>query len=70
MVSSRSSTPWPVTAETGTISVLPPHSVVTSSYSVSCCLMRSGSAVGLSILLMATMISTPADLAWLMASMV
>ena len=50
--------------------VSPPHSSVTRPYSVSCCLMRSGSAPTLSILLMATMVCTPAALAWLMASMV
>ena len=35
-----------------------------------CCLMRSGLAVGLSILLMATMMGIFAALAWLIASMV
>ena len=60
----------PVLAETGTQMVSPPHSSGTSSYSVSCCLMRSGLASGLSILLMATMMETPASLAWLMASTV
>ena len=45
-------------------------SSATNSYSVSCCLMRSGLASGLSILLMATITGMPAALAWLMDSTV
>ena len=37
---------------------------------MSCCLIRLGSAFGLSILLMATRIGTLASLAWLIASIV
>ena len=62
--------PSPVSAETGTTMVSPPQSSATSSYSVSSCLTLSGLAVGLSILLMATIRGTPAALAWLMASTV
>ena len=50
--------------------VSPPHSSGTREYSVSCCLMRSGLAVGLSILLMATITGISAALAWLMDSTV
>ena len=70
MVSSNLSMPIFVLADTGTQITLPPHSSGTSSCSVSCCSTRSGLAPSLSILLMATIISTPAALAWLMASMV
>ena len=59
-----------VLADTGTQMTSPPHSSGTSSYSVSCCMTRSGFASGLSILLMATMIETPAALAWLIDSTV
>ena len=69
-MSSRLSMPMPVLAEMGQMMVSPPHSSGTSSYSVSCCLMRSGLASGLSILLMATMMGMPAALAWLMDSTV
>ena len=48
----------------------PPQSSGTISYLVSCSLTRSGLAVGLSILLMATISLTLAALAWLMDSMV
>ena len=70
IVSRRSSIPSPLLAETFTHSVLPPHSEDTSSYSISSCFTLSGFAAGLSILLTATMISTPAAFAWLMASTV
>ena len=70
IISRRSSIPILVCAETGMHGTSPPHSSGTSSYSVSCCLTRSGFAAGLSILLMATMMETPAALAWLMASTV
>ena len=62
--------PSPVLAEMGQMMVSPPHSSGTSSYLVSCSLMRSGLASGLSILLMATMMGILAALAWLMDSTV
>ena len=62
--------PMPVLAEMGQMMVSPPHSSATRPYSVSCCLMRSGLASGLSILLMATMMGISAALAWLMDSTV
>ncbi len=52
------------------MTVSPPHSSGTRSYFVSCSLILSGLAVGLSILLMATMMGTSAALAWLMDSTV
>ena len=70
IISSKSSMPCLVWAETGMQGVSPPHSSGTSSYSVSCSFTRSGLAPSLSILLMATMMDTPAALAWLMASTV
>ena len=57
-------------AETGTITVSPPQSSASRPRSASCCLMRSGCASGLSILLIATMIGTSAARAWSMASSV
>ena len=69
-ISRRSVTPSLVCAETGTKIVLPPQSSGISSYSDSSCFTLSILALGLSILLMATMISTPAAFAWLMASTV
>ncbi len=62
--------PSPVLAETFTIMVSPPHSSVRTSYWVSSCMTLSGLASGLSILLMATMIGTPAARAWWIASTV
>ena len=50
--------------------MLPPQSSGISSYSESSCFTRSTFAPGLSILLIATMISTPAAFAWLIASTV
>ena len=50
--------------------VEPPQSSGISSYSVSSCFTFSILALGLSILLTATIISTPAAFAWLMASIV
>ena len=70
MYSSSSGSPCLVRADTGIMMVVPPHCSGTSSYSVSCCMTRSGVAPGLSILLMATRMVTPAALACLMASMV
>ena len=62
--------PWPVLAETGTNGESPPYSSGTTSSATSSCLTRSGLASGLSILLIATTIGTPAALACLMASLV
>ena len=70
MFSRRSWIPILVLAETGTQITSPPHSSGTSSYSVSSCFTFSGSAVGLSILLIATMMETPAAFAWLIDSTV
>ena len=68
--SSRSLMPWPVRAETGMQAVSPPHSSAIRPYLVRSSMTRSGLAVGLSILLMATITLTSAALAWLMDSMV
>ena len=57
-------------ADTGTKMVLPPQSSGISSYSASSCFTLSIFALGLSILLTATMISIPAAFAWLIASTV
>ena len=70
IISSSLSMPSPRTAETGTHMVSPPHSSGRRSYFVSSCLTLSGSAPGLSILFIATIIDTPAALAWLIASIV
>ena len=70
IISSSWSIPSPVRADTGTKIVLPPQSSGISSYSESSCFTRSIFALGLSILLIATMISIPAAFAWLIASMV
>ncbi len=70
MYSSSSGRPSFVRAETGSMMVVPPHCSGTISYSVSCCMTRSGVAPGLSILLMATRMVTPAALACLIASIV
>ena len=70
IISSSSSMPSPVLAETLTHTTSPPHSSGTRSYSVSEALTLSGSASGLSILLSATIIGTFAALAWFMASTV
>ena len=68
--SRRSSIPVPCLAEIGTMIVWPPHSSQMRPYCVSSCLTLSGFAPGLSILLIATMISVLAALAWLIASIV
>ena len=60
----------PFRALTGTIMVSPPHSSGISPKSDNSCLMRSGLASGLSTLLIATTMGTPAALAWLTASRV
>ena len=70
IISSSSGIPSLVCADTGTNTVFPPQSSGISSYSASSCFTRSTFADGLSILLMATMISTPAAFAWLIASTV
>ena len=70
IISNRLSIPSWEWADTGTKIVLPPQSSGISSYSASSCFTRSILALGLSILLIATIISTPAALAWLMASTV
>ena len=59
-----------VLAETGTQMTSPPHSSGINSYSVSCCIILSGDAPGLSILLIATMMLMFAAFAWLIASTV
>ena len=70
IISSRESIPSCVCADTGTKIVLPPQSSGTSSCSASSCFTLSMFALGLSILLIATIISVPAAFAWLMASTV
>ncbi|MPN23239.1 hypothetical protein SDC9_170627 [bioreactor metagenome] len=70
IISSSLSTPSPVRALTGTMITSPPHSSATRLKLVKSCMMRPGLAVSLSILLIATMIGTPAALAWLIASTV
>ena len=70
IISRSSGIPSFVWADTGTNTVLPPQSSGINSYSESSCFTLSTLALGLSILLTATIISTPAALAWLMASMV
>ena len=70
MVSNKSSTPVPFLAEMLTHGTSPPHSSHTTPASDSSRLTRSGLAPSLSILLMATMMGTPAALAWEIASTV
>ena len=69
-MSTRSSSPTRVFADTGTSGVSPPYSSMTTPASVSSVLTRSGLASGLSILLSAMMIGTLAALAWPIASSV
>ena len=69
-ISNSWSNPSLVAAETGTQIVSPPQASGTSSYSVRFCKTRSKFDSGLSILLTATTIGTPAALAWLIASTV
>ncbi len=69
-ISSRCSTPTPVFALTSQKIVSPPHSSGWRPSSTSSRLTRSGSAPGLSILLIATMIGTFALRAWATASLV
>ena len=68
--SSKSSMPWPVLAETDTKGESPPNSSGTTSSTTSSFFTRSGLESGLSILLIATTIGTPAALACLIASLV
>ena len=68
--SSRSEIPFFSLAETDTLTVSPPQSSTTRPTSANCCLTRSGLAPGLSILLIATTIGTPAARAWSIASRV
>ena len=60
----------PNLAEISTNSQSPPQAVEMIPCSANSPITRSGLAPGLSILLMATMIGTPAALEWLMASTV
>ena len=69
-MSRKLSRPMRFLALASTKIVSPPHSSGTSSYSVSCCLMRSTLASGLSILLTTMTMGTLAALAWSMASTV
>ncbi|MDT4847447.1 hypothetical protein FQZ97_815020 [compost metagenome] len=62
--------PWPVLADTGTNGTSPPYSSGTTSSATSSCFTRSRLASGLSTLLIATTIGTPAAFACLMASLV
>ena len=59
MFSRSASTPSPVTPETGQQMMSPPQSSGVSPRFWSCCLTRSTFAVGLSHLVIATMICTP-----------
>ena len=68
--SSRSSRPWRVLAETLATMVSPPQSSGCRPISDSSRSTRSGSAPGLSILLTATMMGTPAAREWFTASRV
>ena len=70
IISRRFTIPSPVFADTGTEITSPPQSSTRIPCSVRSCLTLSGFAPGLSILLIATMIGTPAALAWLMDSIV
>ena len=70
IISRRFEIPSPVFADTGTKIVEPPQSSGISSYSESSCFTLSIFAAGLSILLIATIISTPAAFAWFIASTV
>ncbi len=58
IISSRSSMPVPLRAETGTQITSPPYSSITTPMSYSCCLTKSGLASGLSILFSAIMMGT------------
>ncbi len=62
--------PRPCLAETSSHCTLPPYCSTSTPYSESCCITFGGLASGLSTLLIATTMGTPAALAWLMASIV
>ena len=68
--SSRSVMPSPLSAEIGTAITSPPPSSISRSCSASWRFTRSWSASGLSILLIATTMGTPADFTWSIASIV
>ena len=70
IISSSSARFWRFFADTSTMTVLPPHSSGIRPSSDSSRFTRSGLASGLSILLIATMIGTPAAFAWSIASRV
>ena len=69
IISSSSSRFWRFLADTGTVTVVPPHCSGIRPRSASSFITRSGLASGLSILLIATMIGTPAARAWSIASL-
>ena len=69
-MSSKSSRPTPVFAETATIGTSPPYASTSTFDSARSLFTRSGFASGLSTLFMATMIGTFAARAWLIASFV
>ncbi|MNN75491.1 hypothetical protein D3C81_1917980 [compost metagenome] len=62
--------PRPVLADTGTNGESPPYSSGNTCSATSSCFTRSGLASGLSILLIATTMGTPAALACAIASLV
>src|SRR5690606_13654496 len=68
--SKRSSTPRPVLAEISWDWYLPPQSSTNKFMLASCSLIFSGLALGLSTLLIAKIMGTPATCAWLIASLV
>ena len=70
IICKSSSTFLPVLAEILTKIVSPPQSSGTKPYFISCSITWSGFAPGLSILFTATIIGTPALLAWSIASIV
>src|SRR5438876_1223937 len=70
IISRRSSIPVFCLAETCTDTTSPPQSSTRRPWSASCFFTRSRLAPGLSILLIATTIGTPAARAWCMASVV
>ena len=70
IISNNSSRFLPNFADISTKIVSPPQLSGINSYSVSCSITWLGFAPGLSILLTATIIGTPAALAWLIASIV
>ena len=69
-ISRRSSSFILFFADISTTIVSPPQSSGTRSCSVRLCFILFGSALGRSILLIASIIGTPASLAWSIASMV